>query len=568
MSDAKRRGKKKTIVPYVVACASGLPLACIASIVAGNSIVLPAAVSLAFLLIGVLGLRATKDLQKDFVAICAVGQPIAVTAAFHGHPWQIDSHMLFFAVVATVVALNGIRALVSATLVVAVHHISFSVLVPALVYPDGEIWANIARSLFHGAVLALETAALIVIVQSRRRLVSSMIAERDSAQTAKTVAEEQTQCAEIAAKDAQAQREEAQTRTEEARKAREAAEAEAQNAADLSKEIKETAAAAAEQQKQLRTELQSVVQELSKAMRSLSQGDLGSDIRSQLPEEYQHVANTYNEALSNLRGIVSGVKSNAETVRDEANSISIATEDLMRRTEVQVTALMQSTNALGELTQDVSLTSAAAAEAVDISHTALDHVETGRDVVAQAACAIERIEATSKDIGKITTLIDSISFQTNLLALNAGVEAARAGEAGRGFAVVASEVRGLAQRSSEAAQQIRLLITKSSDEVRSGVEFVAQSVQALSEVGGSVEKATETVSKIAASSRQQAQSIQSISEAMTQLDATTRENSALFADTHSACQALTETARANETLTQRFRVMSDTSTSQNLRRAG
>jgi methyl-accepting chemotaxis protein len=206
------------------------------------------------------------------------------------------------------------------------------------------------------------------------------------------------------------------------------------------------------------------------------------------------------------------------------------------------------------LSTDVGDTTATAT-AISVAETtrqAQQNKERGREIVGEAARAIERIEATSDDIGKITSVIDNIAFQTNLLALNAGVAAARAGDAGRSFAVVAAEVRNLALRSSDAAQEIRDLIGKSESEVGEGVKSVTQTVSALMEVGEAVSRAAELVDRIAHHAEAQSDSVRAISVTMGKLDAVTKQNAALFSETRKPCSALTRSAETAEHLTSQF----------------
>ncbi len=219
-----------------------------------------------------------------------------------------------------------------------------------------------------------------------------------------------------------------------------------------------------------------------------------------------------------------------------------AATELSRRTESQAATLEQTAAAISEIAASVSSSADGAKNAKDVVTVAQQKAQQSESVVHDAVTAMGKIEKSSSEITTIVKVIDDIAFQTNLLALNAGVEAARAGDAGRGFAVVASEVRGLAQRSSEAANQISSLIEASTGHVNLGVKLVGDAGEALKKIIGSISEISEYVSHIASASQEQSQSITEINMAMSQLDKVTQENAALFEETTAASQALSGVA--------------------------
>ncbi|MBY5973207.1 HAMP domain-containing protein [Ferrimonas balearica] len=309
---------------------------------------------------------------------------------------------------------------------------------------------------------------------------------------------------------------------------------------------------------------QLVVDALKVGLRKLADGDLTSSIRQPFRPEYEQLRSNFNQAVEALHEAMGAVVQNANSISGEAGEISNAADDLAQRTEKQAATLEQTAAALDELTASVKSAAAGADEASQIAASAQGKAETGGAVARQAVEAMDAIKSSSKEISKITSVIDDIAFQTNLLALNAGVEAARAGDAGRGFAVVATEVRALAQRSSEAAREINQLISASGGHVKSGVDLVDRTGEALGEIVTSVVDISKRVASIAASAREQATGLNEINAAVNDLDQVTQQNAAMFEETTAASHALTSEANALVEASARFRV--DTPAPAGLRR--
>jgi methyl-accepting chemotaxis protein len=217
-----------------------------------------------------------------------------------------------------------------------------------------------------------------------------------------------------------------------------------------------------------------VVDCLKSGLASLSEGDLTAVIAEAFPGTYEQIRLDFNRTAANLARAVQAVAENAAQILSESSSISTASDSLAQRTEKQASTLEETAAALDGITKSVATSSERAGRADQLVSTALRDATSGSKVVLETVEAMGSIEESSKQISRITSVIDDIAFQTNLLALNAGVEAARAGEAGRGFAVVASEVRALAQRSSAAAREISELIAESGDHVSRGVDLSGQ----------------------------------------------------------------------------------------------
>ncbi|WP_164738166.1 methyl-accepting chemotaxis protein [Frigidibacter oleivorans] len=322
---------------------------------------------------------------------------------------------------------------------------------------------------------------------------------------------------------------------------------------DVTAAERDKAAAEAARQEEARIQ-DAVVTALSDALRRLAAGDLTVTIATPFGPAYDRLRRDFNGSIDQLARAMRAVVSTAETIRGEAVEIAGAAEDMGRRTERQAATLEQTAAALDQLTVSVRSTASGAAEARRVVTEARAAAERSGAVVDGAVGAMGAIAESSVRISSIVSVIDDIAFQTNLLALNAGVEAARAGEAGRGFAVVASEVRALAQRSSEAAREIGGLIAASGQQVRHGVDLVAQAGEALRGILGSVGDISGRVAEMAASAEEQASGLAEINIAVNDLDQVTQQNAALFEETTAASRGLTEGAEALVQATGRFEV--------------
>lgn len=285
-----------------------------------------------------------------------------------------------------------------------------------------------------------------------------------------------------------------------------------------------------------------VVEQLSTGLSHLSKGDLTFQLDAPFPEEHEKLRVNFNEAVSRLAALVEDVALSTDSIRSGSNEISQAAGDLAQRTESQAATLEQTAAALDEITSSVSSAADGARSVENIVKEARDQAENSDSVVRQAVTAMSEIEGSSDKISQIIGVIDDIAFQTNLLALNAGVEAARAGDAGRGFAVVASEVRGLAQRSSDAAKEIKNLINESTSQVSRGVSLVDDTGTALASILERVTHISALVSEIAEGAEQQSQGLSEINTGMTQLDQVTQQNAAMVEEATAASHILLQDA--------------------------
>jgi methyl-accepting chemotaxis protein len=301
-----------------------------------------------------------------------------------------------------------------------------------------------------------------------------------------------------------------------------------------------------------------VVEKIGAALEALASQDLTTFLAGELPGAYKKLQDDFNSAVRRLDEALLLISSSTQTIETGTREIAAASDDLARRTEQQAAALEQSIATVRSITETISRTSASSDMAAKAVAAARVDADQSGKIVAEAVGAMGRIEHSSQEIGQIISVIDEIAFQTNLLALNAGVEAARAGEAGRGFAVVAAEVRALAQRAADAAKQIKTLVGTSSDEVAGGVRLVSEAGSALMRIVEQINEISGTVSRIAATAREEADSIQQINVALGEVDKATQQNAAMAEEASAAGRTLAiESERLSELIGQ-FQLSSDT----------
>jgi methyl-accepting chemotaxis protein len=296
-----------------------------------------------------------------------------------------------------------------------------------------------------------------------------------------------------------------------------------------------------------------LVDALAAALARLSAGDLTTRMDQTFAPQYAQLQIDFNAAMEQLQSTMSVIAQASDGIRSGTNEISMASDDLSRRTENQAASLEEAAAALGEITSTVRRASEGAIQAKRAVNSAKAGAEQSGIIVGQAVAAMSEIESSSRQITQIIGVIDEIAFQTNLLALNAGVEAARAGDAGRGFAVVASEVRALAQRSAEAAKEIKGLISESSRQVASGVDLVGQTGQALKRIVEEVTEINDLVSSIAASSEEQSIGLQEVNTTVLQMDQVTQQNAAMVEQSTAASRQLADETTNLNALIGRFK---------------
>jgi methyl-accepting chemotaxis protein len=297
-----------------------------------------------------------------------------------------------------------------------------------------------------------------------------------------------------------------------------------------------------------------VVGSIGEGLTRLAEGNLTFRLDTKLPPAYEKLREDLNAAMQQLQDLVRSIVVNTSGISSGTDEITQASDDLSRRTEQQAASLEQTAAALDEITATVRKTAEGAKQANDVVSRTRKDAEQSGEIVRQAVAAMGGIEQSSQQIGQIIGVIDEIAFQTNLLALNAGVEAARAGDAGRGFAVVASEVRALAQRSAQAAKEIKTLIAASAQQVGAGVRLVGETGQALDRIVAQVIEITTAVSDIAASAQEQATGLHEVNTAINQMDQVTQQNAAMVEQSTAASHALARETAELVALTKQFQI--------------
>jgi methyl-accepting chemotaxis protein len=441
--------------------------------------------------------------------VALMGSISLMVATFSGNKMQVDLHMYYFAALALLVTACDWRVIVAGAATVALHHIVLNFALPALIYPGG---GDLGRLAMHAVILITEAAVLVWLAHRIQIMFSAVQAEASRAEAARVSAETNHAAAAQAAADA----------------------ADAQRRRD-------------QDQIKVAQEDEVTLQGLGHALEQLARGDLTYRLDTQLPAKAERLRSDFNRAMDRLEQAMVAVAENAHATQADSNSIAVAAANLSRRTEQQAAGLGETAAALDEITSTVGATADSARHARAIVGTAKTVAEQSSRVVQDAVAAMSAIQDSSRQINQIIGVIDEIAFQTNLLALNAGVEAARAGDAGRGFAVVATEVRALAQRSADAAKEIKALLSASTQQVDAGVGLVGDTGEALSRIVRQVLEINEVVTTIAASANEQATALGHVNTAINQMDQVTQQNAAMVEETTAAGQSLSlATAKLGE----------------------
>jgi methyl-accepting chemotaxis protein len=398
-----------------------------------------------------------------------------------GQAWMIDLHMTFFVAIAALTALADWRPLVAAAVVTILHHWVLNFVAPVLVF---GLPSEMGRVVLHAVVVFLEVGVLAHIALRLKALLF--------------------------------------------------ARAEAQAAAA------EIEAAAALEQDRRAAEQADVVAAIADGLRRLAAGDLGGRIAQAFPPAFEPLRVDFNQTLADLEVLVGHVARASGHIRAGTGEIRNASEELAQRTETQAGVVERALHTISQLVDIAGDTRERAESASSAIQRSSERMRAGHGVVASATATMEKIQQSSGEIGQIVSLIDGIAFQTNLLALNAGVEAARAGESGKGFAVVANEVRALAQRSADAARDIKTLISASTALVGEGVELVGQTGVVLREVVDDVAAFTGTVDEITQGAGDTARKLADLRDTFGSLDSATQMNATMVEESHAALRTLAE----------------------------
>jgi len=290
------------------------------------------------------------------------------------------------------------------------------------------------------------------------------------------------------------------------------------------------------------------------AARRVANGDLTGDIRVHGADETGQLLGALQDMNQALLNIVSEVRHGTDSISVASTQIAAGNQDLSARTEQQAASLEETASSMEELTSTVKQNADNARQANQLAGAAASVARKGGDVVAEVVGTMESIDASSRKIVDIITVIDSIAFQTNILALNAAVEAARAGEQGRGFAVVASEVRNLAQRSAAAAKEIKELIGDSVEKVNAGTRLVSDAGNTMQDIVSSVQRVSDIISEITAASAEQSSGIDEVYKAVGQMDQVTQQNAALVEEAAAAAEAMQNQASSLADVVSVFKV--------------
>lgn len=300
-----------------------------------------------------------------------------------------------------------------------------------------------------------------------------------------------------------------------------------------------------------------VIAAVKNGLNKLHEGDLSYRMNEHLPTDYKSIRMDYNQAAESLEQTMRSILHATDAMRATAGDIASSADNLSQRTEQQAAGLEETAAALEQITSTVHNNAHNATRVREVATAAGEDANASSVILNETRGAMGKIERSSSEVGRILAVIDEIAFQTNLLALNAGVEAARAGEAGRGFAVVATEVRALAQRSSEAAKDIKDLINASTADIETGVELVARTAEALERIASRVAEINGLVGAVAASAEEEARGVAEVNSAVTQMDQITQQNAAMVEESTAASHELAREAGELAAIVQKFKVGKD-----------
>ena len=294
--------------------------------------------------------------------------------------------------------------------------------------------------------------------------------------------------------------------------------------------------------------------ELGEGLKRLAAGDVEKPIERTFQATFEPIRLDFNEAQQKLKTAMLSISESTQTVAGSGKEVASASQNLSDRTEQQAASLEETAAALAAVTETVKRAASNSSRARTVVGEARGDAERGGDIVKRAVDAMGRIEKSSQQISQIIGVIDEIAFQTNLLALNAGVEAARAGDAGRGFAVVASEVRALAQRSADAAKEIKGLISASSTEVVDGVKLVGETGDSLGRIIDRVGEINGLITEIASGAEEQTNALLEVNTAVRLMDEATQQNAAMAEESNAASRSLLSEAEKLSDLIAQFRL--------------
>lgn len=483
------------------------------------------------------------------VALC--GQVALLVFACEGTRYQIDMHMAFFAALAVTTAWCCWRAILTATVVVALHHLVLNMVHPLAVFPDG---AELARVLVHAVILLAEAGALIWLALRLEAALQMSDSATDAAIANEASEGEVRRAAALA--------EEQRAAVEDTLLSAVGLMVESAKRGEFSARV-----STADELGRLGSLVQSVddlartcegfLDETDRALAALASGDLTVRMASDFQGRFAAVAGNFNHSAEALAGALTAVTQSAVATRQAAGEILSATRDLSQRGTSQAASLEETSAAVEEIAATVRQTSETVSVAARKARATADNAGAGVAVAGRAIQAIDRVDEQARRIVDIVGVMDGLAFQTNLLALNASVEAARAGEGGRGFAVVATEVRRLAQQSADAARDVRALISETKLHVDEGVKLVREAGASLNAVSDDVGSVAAVFEEINRATCEQSQGVGEIERALRQMDELTQDNAQAAGRAAAAGDGMVETAGALARLTGRFKLTAE-----------
>ena len=423
--------------------------------------------------------------------------PAALLFIMGGHPWQIDVHMAFFALLAMLVGLCDWKAILAGTAIVSLHHLILNFYGPIYVFGSES---EFTRVLLHAVILIIEAGALIVISNQLVALISAVRTESDTAIEALKLSQE-----------------------------------------------------AQEQRDLMQAKQSAVVESLRTALSHVSQGDLTAHIDEEFDESYESLRGDFNNATEKLRSMFCTLIEAIAGIKSGADKIDVSATDLAKRSNMQAKALEKtahSTNTIVASVENMAAKMQRSSELFDVTYA---RSNDGKAIVQQAVEAMTDIQQSSTQISGVISLIDEIAFKTNLLALNAGVEAARAGDSGKGFAVVAAEVRSLAEQAANAATEIADLIQASGKQVKLGVSLVEETGTTLTDILQEFEEIREIITHTYASTRDQTGHLQEIDREVVSMDKMTQQSVVLVEDSVDSVKNLVKALETLSDMSAHFR---------------
>lgn len=306
---------------------------------------------------------------------------------------------------------------------------------------------------------------------------------------------------------------------------------------------------------ELGTAQKRIIDLMNRSLECLAQNDLTAEILEPFPGDYEDMRLNYNRGIATIGAALAEIRGLAELVLRGSDEINAASADLAQRNERQAANLQLASNAMGGVTAALSNTATQAHDANKSVASAVSRALEGQEIASSATASMQDIERSSEEISRIVSLIDGIAFQTNLLALNAGVEAARAGEAGRGFAVVATEVRALAQRCTDAASNIKKLVTASSSAVSQGVSTVERTREVLVELSTRISEIDTFISAVASKTGEQVAQLKDVTANVSEMDQMTQQNAAMVEESAAAARSLAQQANTLSASVGAFRLL-------------